>query len=122
MRTRQALRRVQGIVKNIKELLKVYRSESSWLAMFTAFRLPSPRGCTSCTERLQRIIAETRLQQPREALAEWRRLLPRAEALQKAGCSAREACGRTSAEFPELKAWRSVVELFLIWKTSAGNL
>ena len=35
-RMREALRRVQGVVKNIKELFKVYRSESSWLAMFTA--------------------------------------------------------------------------------------
>ena len=121
-RMRQALRHVQGVVKNIKELFKVYRSESSWLAMFTAFRLPSPRGCISCTERLQRIIAETRLQQPREALVEWQRLLPRAEALQKAGCSTREAWGRASAEFPELKAGRSLVELFLVWKTSTGNV
>ena len=88
---RQALRRVQGVVKNIKELFKVYRSESSWLAMFTAFRLPSLRGCISCTEKLQRIIAETRLQQPRGSLSEWRQLRPREEALQEAGSSTREA-------------------------------
>ena len=62
------------------------------------------------------------LQKPREALVEWQRLLPRAEALQKAGCSTREAWGRASAEFPELKAGRSLVELFLVWKTSTGNV
>ena len=117
-RMRKALQHVQGVVKNIKELFKVYRSEDSWLAMFTAFRLPSPPGCT---EKLQRIIAEAKLQQPK-ALLEWQRLLPRAEALQKAGCSTREAWGRASAEFPEFKAGRSLVELFLVWKTSTGNV
>ena len=30
--------------------------------------------------------------------------------------------GRASAEFPELKAGRSLVEVFLVWKTSTGNL
>ena len=118
-RMRTALHHVQGVVKNIKELFKVYRPEDSWLAMFTAFRLPSPPGCT---EKLQRILAEAKLQQPREALVEWQRLLPRAEALQKAGCSTREAWGRASAEFPELKAGRSLVELFLVWKTSTSNV
>ena len=73
-------------------------------------------------KRLQRIIAETRLQQPREALVESQRLLPRAEALQKGGCSTREAWGRASAEFPELKAGRELVDIYLIWKTSTGNL
>ena len=115
---RKALQHVQGVVKNIKELFKLYRPEDSWLAMFTAFRLPSPPGCT---EKLQRIIAEAKLQQP-QALVEWQRLLPRAEALQKAGCSTREAWGRASAEFPEFKAGRSLVELFLVWKTSTGNV
>ena len=30
--------------------------------------------------------------------------------------------GRASAEFPELKAGRSLVELFLVWKISTGNV
>ena len=57
-----------------------------------------------------------------EALLEWQRLLPRAEALKRTGCETREAWGRASAEFPELKAGRSLVELFLVWKTSTGNV
>ena len=37
-----ALRRVQTIVANMKENMKLYRPEHSWLHAFTAFRLPSP--------------------------------------------------------------------------------
>ena len=37
-RMRKALQHVQGIVKNIKGLFKIYRSEDSWLAIFIAFR------------------------------------------------------------------------------------
>jgi len=119
---RRALQHVQGVVKNIIELFKVYRSESSWLALFTAFRLPSPRGCISCQEKLQCVIAQTKLQLPKLTLSEWQKLLPRAEALQKQGCSTRESWGQASAEFPELKNGRLLVEVFLVWKTSTGNL
>ena len=52
---------------------------------------------------------------------ELEQLLPRAEALNKTGCNTREAWGRASAEFPELKAGRSLVELFLVWKTSTES-
>ena len=40
----QALARVRVVVANMKEYMKVYRSEHSWLHAFTAFRLPSPSG------------------------------------------------------------------------------
>ena len=49
-------------------------------------------------------------------------MLPRAEALQHRGQSTREAWGQVAEEFPELKAGRKLVELFLVWKTSTGNL
>ena len=41
-----ALRRVQRIVANVKENMKLYRPEHSWLHAFTAFRLPSPLSAT----------------------------------------------------------------------------
>ena len=43
----KALQHAQVSVKNLEELFKVYRSEGSWLATFTAPRLPSARGCIS---------------------------------------------------------------------------
>ena len=38
----QALARVQVVVANMMELMKVYRPDHSWVCAFTAFRLPSP--------------------------------------------------------------------------------
>ena len=75
---REALQRVQRIVMNIEECFKVYRAETSWLALFTAFRLPSTHscskegarvasscGCISCAkEKLQQILAKASVQQP----------------------------------------------------------
>ena len=133
IRVRQALQQVQDIVQNIKECFKVYRSETSWLALFTAFRLPSTQGCVkgasfcgciSCAkEKLQQILAKVQVQEPQKALAQWARMLPRAEALKQQGaCSTREAWGQVAVEFPELVAGRNLVELFLAWKTSTGNL
>ena len=40
------LRRVQTIVANVKENMKLFRAEHSWLHAFTAFRLPSPLSAT----------------------------------------------------------------------------
>jgi hypothetical protein len=48
--------------------------------------------------------------------------LPCAEKHHRRGCSTREAWGRASAEWPELVSGRMLVSLFLIWKTSQGNL
>ena len=135
-RVREALQRVQRIVMNIQECFKVYRANTSWLALFTAFRLPSTRGCAkegvhlpsscgciSCAKgKLQQILAKAQVQQPKKALAQWERLLPRAEALQQGGRSTREAWGQAAVEFPEFGAGRNLVELFLVWKTSTGNL
>lgn len=50
------------------------------------------------------------------------RLLPRAEIFFKDGASARQAWGRASAEFPELRRGRALLENLLVWKTSTGNL
>ena len=135
---REALQRVQRIVMNIEECFKVYRAETSWLALFTAFRLPSTLscskegaqgarvascGCISCAkEKLQQILAKASVQRPQTALDQWERLLPRAEALQQRGRSIREAWGQAAEEFPEFRAGRKLVELFLVWKTSTGNL
>ena len=137
---RTTLRRVQNVVANIKELLKIYRPTSSWFQAFAAFSLPSPMSvadtaaraasssaadtaarATQCRESLERLCVEAKLPR-KQALAEWQRLLPRAQVFHKNGCTAREAWGRASAEFPELKQGRALVELFLIWKTSTGNL
>ena len=41
-----ALRRVQTIVANVKENMKLYRAKYSWLHSFAAFRLPSPLTAT----------------------------------------------------------------------------
>ena len=41
-----ALQRVQTIVANAKESMKLYRPEHSWLRAFTAFRLPSALSAT----------------------------------------------------------------------------
>ena len=51
-----------------------------------------------------------------------RRLLPRAEWYQRDGCTTRQAWGRAAAEWPELHIGRRLVELFLVWKTSSGNV
>ena len=134
----EALLRVQRIVRNIEECFKVYRAETSWLALFTAFRLPSTLscskegaqgarvascGCISCAkEKLRQILAKASVQQPQKALAQWELMLPRAVALQQSGRSTREAWGQTAEEFPEFGAGRELVELFLVWKTSTGNL
>ena len=72
--------------------------------------------------KLQQILAKASVQQPQTALAQWERLLPRAEALQQSGRSTREAWGQAAEEFPEFGAGRKLVELFLVWKTSTGNL
>ena len=85
--------------------------------------MASSCGCISCAkEKLQQILAKASVQQPQTALAQWERLLPRAEALQQGGRSTREAWGQAAEEFPEFGAGRELVELFLVWKTSTGNL
>ena len=53
-----ALRRVQTIVANAKENMKLYRAEHSWLHAFTAFRLPSP--CLQQTGAPQRLQQKPR--------------------------------------------------------------
>ena len=42
--------------------------------------------------------------------------------MQQSGRSTREAWGQAAEEFPEFGAGRKLVELFLVWKTSTGNL
>ena len=74
----------------------------------------APRGCISCSciscakEKLQQILARALVQQPQVALADWERLLPRAEALQQSGRSTREAWGQVAEEFPEFRAGRKL--------------
>ena len=85
--------------------------------------MASSCGCISCAkEKLQQILAKASVQQPQKALAQWEQLLPRAEALQQSGRPTREAWGQAAAEFPEFGDGRKLVELFLVWKTSTGNL
>ena len=127
---------MQTIVANVKENMKLYRAEHSWLHAFTAFRLPSPLSATdaplSATDAgateaeagacLRRICREAFLSFP-EAIAQLRQLLKRAEwHHQRDGCTTRQAWGRAAAEWPELHIGRRLVELFLVWKTSSGNI
>ena len=125
-----ALRRVQTIVANAKENMKLYRPEHSWLHAFTAFRLPSPLSATdagateAATEAeacLRRICQDASLSK-QKAIAQLRQMLKRAEWHQRDGCTTRQAWGRAAAEWPELNIGRRLVELFLVWKTSSGNL
>ena len=125
-----ALRRVQTIVANVKENMKFYRTEHSWMHAFAAFRLPSPLSATDAgaTEAatkaeacLRRICRAASLSEEK-ATAELRQLLKRTEWHHREGCSTRQAWGRAAAEWPELHIGRRLVELFLIWKTSSGNL
>ena len=127
---RAALGRVKGIVANVKENMKLYRPEHSWLHAFTAFRLPSPLSATdagateaaaeaeACLRRICRVAHLSEI----KALAQLPRLLRRAEWHQRDGCTTRQAWGRAAAEWPELHIGRRLVELYLVWKTSSGNL
>ena len=125
-----ALRRVQTIVANVKENMKLYRSKHSWLHTFTAFSLPSTLTATVAGSEgaahdaeacMRRVCSEAGLPED-QALQELRRILKRAEWHKRHGCSTRQAWGRASAEWPELHIARRLVEVFLIWKTSSGNL
>jgi hypothetical protein len=125
------LRRVQTIVENMKEYTrKVYRPEHSWYRAFAAFQLPSPRSEGPDGKRklhpqivtsLERICSTAKLPS-REVLPEVLRLLHRAEAHKQNGVESDAAWGRASAEWPELKEARSLVNLFLIWKATTGKL
>ena len=125
-----ALRRVQTIVANAKENMKLYRATYTWLHAFTAFRLPSPLSATdagageAATEAeacLRRICSEASLPE-QNAIVELRHSLRRAEWHKRNGCTTRQAWGRAAAEWPELHIGRRLAELFLVWKTSSGNL
>ena len=129
-----ALGRVKVVVANIEEYMELYRSKNSWIHAFTAFRLPSPlsvagsvsdgAGRTALADvkaSLTRICEAAGLS-VRTASPELMRLLPRAEKFRAAGCCPRVAWGRAAAEWPELKQARSLVEIFIVWKTGAGNI
>ena len=134
-----ALRRVRCLVANIKEYMKLYRPEHSWLCAFTACRLPSPlssgsnqvgfasssssgpaqvggRARAEADASLRRICREAKLR-AEQACRELYQLLPRAEKHYAVCPDARVAWGRAAAEWPELKDGRRLVELFLVWKT-----
>ena len=135
----QALRYAREVVANIRAFLPVYRSESGWLQAFSAFRLPSPLSRAESARQspaaLQR--QQTEADRAQAALERLRKtanlgeiakqqllqtLLPRAETHSRAGCGTKAAWGRASAEFPELRQGRALVELFLAWKPNTGNL
>ena len=137
---KDALRRMQVVVEKIKELLQVDLPSDSWLSAFAAFAMPSPlkvadsaasdaAAASAAQERrttavasLKRICDAAGLV-PREAIAELVKLEPRARVFfERHGCNTREAWGRAAAEFPELEKGRELVGLFLIWKTSTGNV
>ena len=124
---KQALGHVRVVVANMKEYMKVYRSEHSWIQAFAAFRLPSallrgpPARKAQDEASLRRICKEAELPDE-QSYRELLRLLPRAEKFHGEGCNPNAAWGRASAEWPEFQSVRRLVELFLIWKTSSGNL
>ena len=110
--------------------MDLYRPEHSWLHAFTAFRLPSPLSASgeaesvasaSVTACLRRIVKEAKLPWTR-AFYELTIMLPRAETYYLTGFHTRAAWGRAAAEWPEFTSGRRLVELFLVWKTSSGNL
>ena len=119
-------------VANMREYMKVYRPEHSWLHAFTAFRLPSPLAESACRAdqrlqaeamaNLQRICREASLPE-QQTCDEVLELLPRAEKFHReAACHASTAWARASAEWPELRSARRLVELCVLWKTTTGNL
>ena len=124
--------RVRVVVANMKELMKLYRPEHSWLRAFTAFRMPSPLAASAggvnearraeVLADLKRICREANLPE-QKACDELHQLLPRAEKFHREDeCHSSAAWGRASAEWPELQSARRLVELCLIWKTATGNL
>jgi len=127
---RGALRRMRVIVANIREYMKLYRPEHSWLHAFTAFRLPSPLSTSdeagsaaraAVKANLKRICEAAKL--PDKALRELvDSLLPQAEKERRNGCTTRVAWGRASAMYPEKVSGRCLAELALLWKTASGNL
>ena len=126
----EALGRVQKVVANVEELMKVYRSKHSWLYAFSAFRLPSPLSASDAVPREARAEAQANLRRICQEAAlpfdessrELLKMAPRAEHYQSYGCNTRAAWGRAAAEWPEFQKGRRLVELFLIWKTASGNL
>ena len=126
------------VVANMREQMKLYRPEHSWLHAFTAFRLPSPLSASDesggaarkaeARANLGRICREANLPE-QQACDELLKLLPRAEKFHRDdACQPNAAWGRASAEWPEFQSARRLVELFLrlelflAWKTSSGNL
>ena len=137
---KDALRRMRVVVANIKKLLQVYRPSGSWLSDFAAFALPSPlkvaaaaasgvAAASAAQERratamasLKRICEAAGLV-PKQAITELLQLEPRAQVIfHRHGCNVRQAWGRAAAEYPELESGRELVGVFLIWKTSTGNV
>lgn len=134
----QALQQARELVAIIRAQAPVFRNKTSWLHAFTAFRLPSPLSQAAlardtqaqraehqqCVQEihasLDRIRKAAKLDE--EAMKQLLKLLPRAEVHRKSGCSTKEAWGRASAEFPEYKNGRDLVDVFLLWKPNTGNL
>ena len=117
-------------VASMTEYIKLYRPEHSWLHAFTAFRLPSPLSASdeaesaasaSVTACLRSFTKEAALLWA-EAFRELKVMLPRAETYYLNGFHTRAAWGRAAAEWPEFTSGRRLVEMFLAWKTSSGNL
>ena len=137
-----ALARVQVIVANMKEYMKLYRPEESWLQDFAAFRLPCPVSSVSdsrpfggtseewgrdqqvaiAVKASWRKICNAAQIPEQKAIAQLLKVLPRAEKHFRDGASVRAAWGRAAAEWSELSSARLLVSLFLVWKTSTGNV
>ena len=120
----EALGRVQNVVANMVEYMKVYRHKQSWLYRFCSFRLPSSLSESDDFRhraRIRRICDEAELPFE-ESLRELLQILLRAEKYRRDGCNMRAAWGRAAAEWPEFQKARRLIELFLIWKTATSNL
>ena len=127
----EPLDRIRNLVVSLRELVKAYRPEQAWQDRLHAFRLPSPWGPGSSFATLPddaRQNLRTEVQADlRSMLAqsgadaddveagwvEFLRLLPAAEAHQRAGSTVREAWAWASCDFPEFKAGRAAVNLLL---------
>ena len=121
------LKKARQIVANIRVFMTVYRDPRGWLHTFSCFRFPSPLRCDApdedkkqATESLKRIQTAAHLKD--RALPELLQLLPRAIFHFQTADSAKGAWGRASAEYPELKDGRTLVDCLEAFTPYTGNL
>lgn len=123
---------MQVVVASTTEVLKLCRPSTPRVHAFTAIRLLSTLVASAesgglaqqkeALANLKRIRREADLLE-QQALDELLKRLLRAEKLHRDdGYQVNVACGRASAEWPELQSCRHLWKLGFVWKTASGNL